>query len=159
MIRGIEKEMEAQKMDVQLTPEERFEVWGDFQPEEFEQEAEERWGESDAYKESRRRTGGYTKSDWIQIKEETESIDAGLVETMREGHPPDSAPAMALAEAHRQLISRWFYDCSTEFHVNLGDMYVSDPRFKANYDKKGEGLAEYLRHAIVANAARAEASR
>jgi hypothetical protein len=43
--------------------------------------------------------------------------------------------------------------------VNLGDMYVSDPRFKANYDKKGEGLAEYLRHAIVANAARAEASR
>jgi hypothetical protein len=39
-------------------------------------------------------------------------------------------------------------------HRNLGEMYVSDERFKAFYDTMRPGLAEHLRDAIHANAAR-----
>ncbi|MBT8200413.1 MAG: TipAS antibiotic-recognition domain-containing protein, partial [Acidimicrobiia bacterium] len=58
------------------------------------------------------------------------------------------------AEAHRSHISKWFYECTTEIHAGLGAMYVSDPRFKANIDKAGDGLAQFLSDAITANAAR-----
>jgi hypothetical protein len=40
-------------------------------------------------------------------------------------------------------------------HAGLGEMYVNDPRFAANYDKVRAGLAAYVRDAILANARRA----
>jgi hypothetical protein len=42
-------------------------------------------------------------------------------------------------------------------HRALGEMYVADPRFAANYEKIEPGLAAYVRDAIAANAASAEA--
>jgi hypothetical protein len=74
---------------------------------------------------------------------------------MEAGVAPDAAAAMDAAEEHRQHISRWFYDCTYEIHVGLGDLYVNDARFTANIDKARPGLAAYLRLSIIANAARA----
>jgi hypothetical protein len=64
---------------------------------------------------------------------------------------------MDLADQHRQHISRWFYDCSYDIHRELGEMYVADPRFTEQYEAVREGLAGYIRDAIVANADRATA--
>jgi hypothetical protein len=63
---------------------------------------------------------------------------------------------MDAAEAHREHINRRFYTCPPEFHKNLGDLYVSDARYTANYDESldAPGLAQYVRDAIHANAAR-----
>ena len=36
----------------------------------------------------------------------------------------------------------------------LGEMYVADPRFSANYDRIRPGLSEFVRDAIRANAER-----
>jgi MerR family transcriptional regulator, thiopeptide resistance regulator len=41
--------MEARTMNIKLTPEERFEVFGEFRPEDYAEEAERRWGETDSY--------------------------------------------------------------------------------------------------------------
>jgi hypothetical protein len=41
-------------------------------------------------------------------------------------------------------------------HRALGEMYVADPRFAANYEKVEPGLMAYVRGAIVANASGAE---
>ena len=73
---------------------------------------------------------------------------------MDAGHPATHADAMDLAEAHRNHISTWFYECSYEIHAGLGEMYLADERFRTNIDKAGEGLAEYLAAAIAANVAR-----
>ena len=50
-----------------------------------------------------------------------------------------------------------FYECPPAFHRNLGDMYVSDPKYVATYDESFglPGLAAYCREAIHANADRA----
>ena len=42
---------------------------------------------------------------------------------------------MDLAEAHRQHLSRWFYDCDYQMHRGLAELYVSDPRYTATYDE------------------------
>ena len=70
MVAAVEKEMEARSMGISLTPEERFELFGDDYPEEYEAEAEERWGETEAWAQSQRRTSAYTKEDWVRIKAE-----------------------------------------------------------------------------------------
>ena len=141
-------------MGISLTPEERFEVFGDFNPDDHAEEAQERWGNTDAYRESQRKTASYTKDDWLKIKAEGAEIETGLVEAHAAG---DQERAMDLVEAHRQHISRWFYDCSYEIQRGLGEMYVTDPRFTAHYDDQAPGLAQFVRDAIVANAERAGA--
>ena len=43
MLGAIEKTLEAGHMGVRLTPDERFEVFGTFVPEDYDQEVQERW--------------------------------------------------------------------------------------------------------------------
>ena len=64
---------------------------------------------------------------------------------------------MDLAEAHRQHLSRWFYDCGYEMHRGLAEMYVADPRYTQAYDEIAPGFSGYVHDAILANADRAGA--
>lgn len=152
MVTAIEFAMEASKLNIQLTPEERFEVFGDFKPEQYEAEAEQRWGGTDAYRESNRRASRYGKEDWLRIKAENEDWGRRIVALMASGAPADGPEAMDLAEEHRQIISRWFYECSYEVQTGLADMYMADERFTAYYETIAPGLAAYLNEAIHANA-------
>jgi MerR family transcriptional regulator, thiopeptide resistance regulator len=154
MVAAVEKEMEARSMGISLTPEEKFELFGEGYSEDYEREAEERWGDTDAWAQSQRRTSAYTKDDWIAIKEEAADVERRFADALRSGVPADSTPAMDLAEEHRQHITRWFYDCPPQMHAGLGRMYVEDERFTAHYEDIAPGLAQYVSAAVQANAAR-----
>jgi DNA-binding transcriptional MerR regulator len=151
---AVEKEMEAMTMGISLTPEERFELFGDWLPEEYEQEAEERWGDTEAWSQSQARTRSYTKEDWVRVQAEGEQVEARMAEALRAGVAPDSPQAMDLAEEARQQISRNFYDCSPQMHAGIGRMYVEDERFTAHYERRAPGLAQWVSTAVQANAAR-----
>jgi DNA-binding transcriptional MerR regulator len=159
MVDAIDYEMEARTMDIRLTSEERLEVFGEFRPEDYAEEAERRWGGSESYKKSQRRVATYKKEDWQQLKAEEEEVRARLAAAFEAGLAPDSEEAMAAAEAHRQHISRWFYECSYDIHCGLTDMYVNDERFRSNYDATAPGLAQFIREAAHANASRAGTER
>ncbi len=154
LITALEQEMEARKMGISLTPEDQLEIFGTDKLGEYSKEAHERWGETDAYKESQRRTAAYTKQDWIEIKREADENIAGFVEAIKSGEPATGTVAMDLAEAHRRHISKWFYECSPEFHRGLAEMYISDPRFTKTYDELAPGMSHYVHDAIFANAER-----
>ena len=159
MVAAIDHEMEAKTMGIRLTPEERFEVFGDFDPGKYAEEAEQRWGGTEALRQAQRRVATYTKEDWLRIKAEEEEVRANLAAAFMAGLAPDSEEAMAAAEAHRRHISRWFYECSYDVHRGLTDMYVSDERFRANYDALAPGLAQFIRDAAYANDDRAGTGR
>lgn len=154
MAAAVEHAMEAKKMGINLTPEEKFEVFGDKDPEKYAQEAEQRWGNTEAYAQSQRRVAGYTKDDWKQIQDEVADWSARYAALMEAGEPADGEAAMDMAEEHRQHIVTRYYDCSYEMHTGLGEMYVADERFKEFYDSMRPGLAEHLRDSITANAVR-----
>lgn len=120
-----------------------------FDPTEHEAEVVERWGETDAYKESARRTKGYTKADWERIKAEAQAQGIRLRDLMLAGKPVTDPDVQACVEEHREHITRWFYPCSKAMQKQLGAMYVADPRFKANLDKIADGYAQYLSQAIA----------
>ncbi|UCC24644.1 MAG: TipAS antibiotic-recognition domain-containing protein [Gemmatimonadales bacterium] len=127
----------------------------DFDPQAHEAEARDRWGDSDAYKESARRTRSYTPEQWASIKAELEGIEARLAQLLESGAAANSEAAMEAAEAARLHIHRWYYPCSHAMHAGLAEMYTADARFKAHYDDRSEGLAGFVAGAIRANAARA----
>ena len=124
---------------------------------EYEKEARERWGQTDAYKDSARRTKAYKADDWARIKAESEAIEAGMANLMTAGEAPDGPAAMDQAEQARLHIHRWFYPCSHRMHAGLADMYTADARFAAHYENRAPGLAAFVAAAIKANAARSEA--
>jgi hypothetical protein len=117
-------------------------------------EARERWGNTAAFRQSQRRAAGYSATDWARIRAEAADLETRLADAMRRGLPASGEAAIGLAEAHREHLSRWFYDCSAQLHRGLGDIYVADERFTAHYDEVARGLASYVRDAIHANADR-----
>lgn len=127
-------------------------IFDGFDPEEHAAEAEARWGDSDAYRESARRTANYDESQWRAIKAEADAVLADFARCMRAGTPATHAAAVDLAERHRIHIDTWFYPCSAGKHASLADLYVSDARFEANFEKVAPGLAAYVAEAIRANA-------
>ena len=145
----VHKTMEAHQMGIRLTPEDLLEVFGEHDPTEHAAEAQERWGGTDPYEESQRRTSTYTKEDWLRIRAEGEAVTEAMAVAMRAGEPADSAEAAAAATAHRDHISRWFYEVTPAVHQGLAEMYVADPRFARTYDDVEPGLAAYVRDAIL----------
>ncbi|MFG2139102.1 MerR family transcriptional regulator [Streptomyces sp. NPDC048650] len=154
MAAAVEHAMEARRMNVRLTPEEKFEVFGGFDPDAYAAEAERRWGGTDAYQESQRRAAACTKDDWKRLTGEFDAIHRKVADLLAQGVAAESEAAMDVAEEHRRFISDSYYDCGHEMHTGLGEMYVADERFTATYEAIRPGLAVYMRDAMLANALR-----
>jgi DNA-binding transcriptional MerR regulator len=154
LVTAIDRALEKEMSGIKLTRDEQKELFGDGFSEEYAQEAEQRWGGTDAWKQSQRRTSKYTKEDWVRFKEESAASASAFVAAMNKGVSADSEQAMDLAEGARAQITRWFYDCSYEIHRGLAQMYLADPRFTKTYEDIAPGLAQYVHDAIIANCAR-----
>ncbi len=120
----------------------------------YAQEAKEKWGDTDAYQESQRRLSGYSKEDIANAQLAMQNATDLVRQAMLAGLSAESQAAMDGAEAHRQSISQYWYECNFEIHKGLATMYLADPRFTAHYEAQEAGLAKYIHDAIMANAAR-----
>ncbi|GAB2573413.1 MerR family transcriptional regulator [Streptomyces capparidis] len=154
MAAAVAQAMEAHRMGIDLTPEERFEVFGEDDPERYAEEAERRWGGTEAYAESRRRAAGRTKEDWIALKRDWEEAERHLAALLGQGVPADDPRAMDAAEELRLQIERHHYPCPHGTHRAMAALYVEDERFTAHYERIAPGLARYTYEAVCANADR-----
>jgi len=132
-----------------MQPDDVKTMFDGFDPEKYADEARERWGSTDAYKESARRTKSYGKAEWDAIKAEGDAVYRRFAELMNEGASPADARVRGVVEAHRAHITRWFYPCTVEIQKGLAAMYVADPRFTENIDKYGAGLAQFIHDAVL----------
>lgn len=154
MIENLERTMAAHDDGISLTPQERLEVFGETDPGQHDDEARERWGGTDAYEQSRRRTTTYTKDDWVRIKAEAAAVERAFADALVAGEPADGPVATDAARAHRDHLTRWFYDVTDELHLGLAELYVADERFTRYYEDVAPGLAQYVHDAIRAEVAR-----
>ncbi|GGQ57729.1 MerR family transcriptional regulator [Streptomyces althioticus] len=153
-----ERAIEVQRTGVPLTPEERFEVFGDVAFDlSYATEAELKWAHSDGQREAMARADAHTKEDWRRLMGEAAAWRAELLAAFDEGEPSCGGRAMDLAEEHRLHIARWFTSCPPDMHRRIADDFVADPRAFALVvppSQQRPGLAAYLRKAVHANAAR-----
>jgi DNA-binding transcriptional MerR regulator len=137
-----------------MTDQERFAGFDEATLEEYRREARQRWGQSDAFKESERRTAGYSKADWDAIKAEGEEITLAIA-ALTDRDPADAEVQRWIARHHGQIDAR-FYTCPPAIYRALGDGYVDDPRFTAFYERVKPGLARFMRDAMHVYADRLE---
>jgi len=116
----------------------------------FESEVHERWGDTDAYRQSKAKTSKYSKEDFEAAKVDQEAATELFVYAFGNSLPIDSPKAQEAVRAHRDAITKWFYDCSIDMQKNLALMYIQDSRFKEYYDGRVRGLAQYVHDAVMA---------
>ncbi|MFH8708731.1 MerR family transcriptional regulator [Streptomyces rubrogriseus] len=158
-----ERAIEVQKTGVSLTPEERFEVFGEVTFDlSYATEAELRWAHSEGRREGMSRADAHTKEDWRRLMGEPAAWRAELLAAFDEGEPSRGGRAMDLAEEHRLHIARWFTSCPPAMHRSIADDFAADPRAFALVvppSQQRPGLAAYPRRARrpgrAASAARA----
>lgn len=114
----------------------------------YEVEAKQRWGETDAYKEHQEKTADYSKDKWQEVNDGLMVIFAKFAECKQNGNTADSDEAQALVKELQNYITENYYSCTKEILAGLGQMYVADERFKANIDKNGNGTAEFVSKTI-----------
>jgi MerR family transcriptional regulator, thiopeptide resistance regulator len=137
--------IEGETMDIK-------QIFDGFEPAKYEAEAERRWGDSEAFKESKRRTQRYTPEDWQRLAAEQASVYGDAYQALLAGKLPSDPEVLDVAERHRQSIDRWFYPCSFAMHRGLAALYEQDHRFAENIDKNRPGLTPFLVAAIRENA-------
>ena len=118
------------------------------QKEKYAKEAKEKWGNTDAFKESTEKTSAYSDEKWAKVNEGMNAIICEFADCMKYGNTPESDSAQALVRKWQNYITENYYTCTKEILSGLGMMYVGDERFKANIDKCGEGTAEFMSKAI-----------
>ena len=101
----------------------------------YETEARERYGNTAAYKEHEQKTKNYTKEKWREANDGLMAIFAEFAACKDSGADADSDKSPALVAKLQAHITTNYYTCTDEILAGLGEMYVTDERFKKNIDK------------------------
>lgn len=109
-------------------------------------EVKAKWGNTDAYVQSKKKSDQYSKEDWARVMSKSDEIMKKFATRVDES--PESKEVQNLVEEWRNFITESYYDCTVEILRGLGEMYVADERFMKNIDKFGDGTAEIMSKGI-----------
>lgn len=117
-----------------------------FEQDEYAEEASERW--PDKFAESQQRMAKLSDEEKRQLFSRTEENHQLLATLFSSGQAAESEEVQqAIASQYGWVSAFWTPDRAA--YIGLGEMYVEDPRFAANYDKYAPGLAHFMRDAMA----------
>ena len=112
-------------------------------------EAKQRWGRTDAWKESQEKAKGKTREEQAAEADGLMDIFRRLGQ-LRQGDPA-SPEAQALIAELQQYICDHYYNCTNQILFGLGQMYAAGDEMNENIDRAGgEGTGDFARRAITA---------
>lgn len=132
-----------------MRPEELFEGFDPERQERYERELVDRYGDGmqEQIDESWRRVAGMSKEQTAEVMTEVQRLEAAMADLLRAGAAPaDDAVQQVVAE-HYGWVSR-FWTPDADAFAGLGQFYVDHPDFRAHYDGREPGLAEFYRDAM-----------
>lgn len=144
LIDTVEKTILHYQGDITMDDKNLFEGFSEEKQKEYEDEIRERYGEKDL-KESQRRWKSYSQEKKEAIKAEGEAIFAAIGMNMEKGHK--SAEVQAQIKALHEHMG-YFYECSYERLLGLGQLYNQHPDFIARFQQIHPDLPEFLEKAI-----------
>ena len=121
-----------------------------FDHSQYDDEARERWPKE--FEQSQQYVSTLTPADSERMQREMTAAMIRMAEFVAAGTPVDDPAVQAEVHTHYQGMCR-FWTPNAAAYTGLGRMYVDDERFKVNYDRIAEGLAEYQRDAMAVYAA------
>lgn len=109
-------------------------------------EIRQKYGD-EAVDKSNAKLKGITKEQCDEAERLLKEFEATLAKAFENGDP-SGKDAQKACDLHKQWLCVFYHAYSKEYHKRLGEMYVADDRFRANYDKIAPGCTEFLRDAI-----------
>lgn len=148
-IRAVEQTLRAREEGAVMTAEQALDG---FDQSQYEHEVTERWG-ADAWRRGQDWWKGMSDADKRVFQQEHVDIAEGYAAARAAGEPVDSERVQALVDRHYRWVGAGWQSREPELEafLGLGDMYVADERFAANYG--GAEGAAYVRDAMRAFAA------
>ncbi|ATB35809.1 MerR family transcriptional regulator [Cystobacter fuscus] len=122
------------------------EILDGFDNSQYEEEVVQRWGRDD-YDKSTRKWTTLGKDKQRDLMAEQERIAQALAEASMRGEDVGGDEVQELVRQHHAWVS-FFWVPNREAYINLGEMYVADPRFTAVYDKHAQGATRFIRDAM-----------
>lgn len=151
LIANVEKTIAAHEGRMVMTDQEKFEGFKqkliDDNEQQYGQEIRAKYGD-DVIDQSNRKLKNMSQAEHEAFTSLTDELYSTLAEAFKTGDPK-GALAQKAADLHRQWLTYHWTQYSKEAHAGLAQMYVDDERFKAHYDEKQPGTAEFLRDAIL----------
>lgn len=148
LIKTLDNTINNIKKGVSMTTNDLYGGFTKQQMEEYQKEAESKWGNTEAFKQSTARVKQMGPAGLRKIMEEGKAIESELASLI--GQPVGGAPVQAAIAKHRAQIAH-FYDVSDEMYRGLAQMYLSDPRFTKHYEDIAPGLAQFMHDAMMAS--------
>jgi DNA-binding transcriptional MerR regulator len=111
----------------------------------YAEEAKQRWGDTEAWRQSQERTKRLGKAGMQRLTKEGEDLYREAAKLI--GRPAADPAVQQLIDRHFKYLHN-FFDPSLELYRCIGETYVTDARFTAYLEKFGPGLAALLRDAI-----------
>jgi hypothetical protein len=114
----------------------------------YEEEARQKWGHTEAWKQSQEKVKKMGKAGLKKVLAESEKLTEEIAECMKNGEDPTGDVAQKLIAKHYEGL-RAFYEPNLEMYRGLAEMCVADPRFAANYEKVAKGLVTFMHAAML----------
>lgn len=150
LIESVEKTIQSIEGGITMNKKDMFKAFDmseiEKHQEKYAEETRQKYGKSDAYKESQEKTSKYSKDDWAAVMSRGQVIFEKIAAHMDKA--PDAPEVQEAVAEWRQHITQSFYNCTPEIFRGLGEMYVADERFTTNIDQTKAGLAAFLSKAI-----------
>jgi hypothetical protein len=125
---------------------ETYDAFGEDTVKKYADEVKQRWGHTEAYKESMERYSKMTKADMEKYKTDADIFMKAVAEVADQG--ATSAAMQEKIAQHFDALRTW-YEPNFEMYRGLAKMYVDDPRFTAYYEKYKPGLAKIFSEAML----------
>jgi MerR family transcriptional regulator, thiopeptide resistance regulator len=140
-IAALEAAAKAGNMTQVSNPENLFEG---FDHSRYDAEARQRWGD-EAVDEAVGRAG--SAADIEHSQRQLTALIQRMGALMAQGAPADDPRVLDAVDEHFRWVCG-YWTPSRESYAGLGELYVEDERFAANYEKVRPGLAAYMRDAM-----------
>ena len=144
LIQTVEDTLLHMKGLKEMSQKQLFQAFSDEEQEKYAAEAE-RMYDPEIVRASQKKWKSYTEEDKRRIGDEGNAAYQAIVAAIPFG--PSSPKAQACIERWRKHMA-YFWTPNLEQLLGLAEMYNSDPRFKANFDKIDPRLAVFMLEAV-----------
>ena len=150
LIENVEKTISYKKGEIKMSDKEKFEGFKKDlvkqNEEKYGREIREKYGDKQV-DQSNRKMLGLSEEEFRKFEQLGRDIIEKLKEAMEE-NDPSGEKAQEACELHKKWLGYSWNFYTKEAHRSLGEMYVSDERFKKYYDNNKLGMAEFFRNAL-----------
>lgn len=150
LISNVDKTITMKEGKMEMSDQEKFEGfkknWIAENEHKYGKEVRNKYGD-ETVNQSYEKLQNMSQEEFVQANKLAEEIHTILAEAVKTGDP-SSDLAQKAVDLHKKWLMFYWPEYNKEAYADLGDMYVSDERFKAYYDKEQVGVATFLRDAI-----------